>query len=66
VEVLAAHTERGMRKEGRKEGRKEEGKNCNLLQPQPIPSYARDFNAKGFVFLYNSQGYDWDALPPIC
>jgi hypothetical protein len=25
-----------------------------------------DFNAKGFVFFDNSQGYDWDALPPIC
>jgi hypothetical protein len=37
VEVLAAHTERGMRKEGRKE----EGRNFNLLQPQPIPSYAQ-------------------------
>jgi hypothetical protein len=47
VEVLDAERERGMRKEGRKE----EGKNFNLLQPQPIPSYApRRFECKRVRF----------------
>jgi len=54
-------------RERNEKGRKEEGKNFNLLQPQPIPSYApRRFECKRVHFFDNSQGYDWDAFPPIC
>jgi hypothetical protein len=53
-------------RERNEKGRKEEGKNFNLLQPQPIPSYApRRFECKRVHFFDNSQGYDWDAFPPI-